>query len=128
MRYPIVVTDGFGHLPMNAAAYRLLTTNSKRDVTVNAEAFDHYGAARPEVIIPLPVTQEPPIADNVDVFAVGRQVRLRAAPHRAETAIIAKIHPGLRSLPSGLRAPCADVKLENGETVLVPLANLELVG
>jgi hypothetical protein len=128
MRYPIVTTDGFGQLPMNAAAYRLLTTNAKRDVTVNAEAFDRYSGARPEVIIPLPVSQEPPFADETETFAAGKQVRLRAAPHRGEIASIVKMHAGLRALPSGLRAPCADVKLESGETLLVPLANLEVVG
>ena len=128
MRYPIVVTDGFGQLPMNAAAYRLLTTNAKRDVTVNAETFDRYSGARPEVIIPLPVTQEPPMAEGVDTFAVGKQVRLRAAPHRGVIASIVKVHAGLRALPSGLRTPCADVRLESGETVLIPLANLEVVG
>lgn len=128
MRFPIVVTDGFGQLPMNAAAYRLLTTNSKRDVTVNAEAFDRYSGARPEVIIPLPVTQEPPIPEDMETFAAGKQVRLRAMPHRGSVASIVKIHSGLRALPSGLRAPCADVRLESGETVLVPLANLEVVG
>jgi hypothetical protein len=42
MRYPIIVMDGFGALPMNSAAFRLLTTNNKREVTVNAEHFDRY--------------------------------------------------------------------------------------
>jgi len=38
------------------------------------------------------------------------------------------IKPGLSNLPSGLRALAAEVKLENDETVLVPLVNLEVVG
>ncbi len=128
MRYPIVVTDGFGRKTMNAAAYRLLITNAKRDVSVNAEIFDRYSGVRPEVIIPLPISQEPPIADDFASFAVDKQVRLRAAPRQGEVASIVKIHSGLRTLPSGLRAACADVRLETGETVLVPLANLEVVG
>jgi len=128
MRYPILVTDGFGRLPMNAAAYRLLSTNAKRDVTVNAELFDRYSGARPEAIIPLPVTQEPPIAEDIAAFESGKSVRLRADPRRGAIASIVKIHAGLQTLPSGLRAPCADVRLEGGELALVPLANLEVVG
>jgi hypothetical protein len=42
MRYPILVLDGFGAIPMNSAAFKLLTTNNKREVTVNAEHFDRY--------------------------------------------------------------------------------------
>lgn len=128
MRYPIVVTEGFGALPMNAMAYRLLTTNAKREATVNAEAFDRYSGARPEVIIPLPISQEPPIPDDVTSFAAGQQVRLRAAPHRGQVGSLTTVRPGLSTLPSGLRTPCADVRLESGELVLVPLANLEVVG
>ena len=60
MRYPIILTDGFGSMPMNSAAYRLLTTNIKREATLNAETFDRYRGGRPEVIIPLPVSSEPP--------------------------------------------------------------------
>jgi hypothetical protein len=54
MRYPIVVTDGFGMLPMNAMAYKLLSTNAKRDVSLSAEPYNRYTGARPEIIIPLP--------------------------------------------------------------------------
>ena len=53
------VLDGFGAMPMNSAAFKLLTTNNKREVTVNAEHFDRYSGNRPEVIIPLPVSTEP---------------------------------------------------------------------
>jgi hypothetical protein len=128
MRYPIVVMDGFGNLPMNSAAYRLLTTNAKREATVNAEMFDRYSGARPEVIIPLPVSQEPAQPNDVETFAPGQQVRLRAAPNLGMIASLVRLRPGLTTLPSGLRAPAAEVRTESGEQILVPLANLEVVG
>jgi hypothetical protein len=128
MRYPILVTEGFGAVPMNTAAYRLLTTNDKREVTVNAEHFDRYYGNRPEVIIPLPVSGEPPEPSTFETFSTGQVVRLRRPPYAGMIGTISDLPPGLSTLPSGLRAPAADVKLENGETVLVPLVNLEVVG
>jgi hypothetical protein len=128
MRYPILVTEGFGAVPMNTAAYRLLTTNDKREVTVNAEHFDRYYGNRPEVIIPLPVSGEPPEPSTFETFSTGQVVRLRRPPYAGMIGTISNLPPGLSTLPSGLRAPAADVKLENGEAVLVPLVNLEVVG
>jgi len=128
MRFPIVAIDGFGQFPMNSAAYKLLTSNAKREVTINAEAFNRYTGARPEVIIPLPVSQEPPEPTDVDMLEVGKTVRMRRAPHTGEIGTLTKLHPGLSLLPSGLRAKAATIKLENDEQILVPLVNLEIVG
>jgi len=128
MRYPILVTDGFGSLPMNSAAYKLLSTNARRDVTVNAEIHDRYSGARPEVIIPLPISEIPLIPREVETFAPGLQVRMRLSPALGMIGSIVALKSGLTRLPSGLQAPAAEVKLENGETVIVPLVNLEFMG
>lgn len=128
MRFPILVTEGFGSMPMNSAAFRLLTTNNKREATVNAEHFDRYSGNRPEVIIPLPVSSDPPEPGTFETFAVGQTVRLRRPPNAGMIGTLSNLPQGLSVLPSGLRAPAAEVKLEDGEAVLVPLVNLEVVG
>lgn len=128
MRYPILVLDGFGTMPMNSAAFKLLTTNSKREVTVNAEHFDRYSGSRPEAIISLPVSNDPEEPGAYETFAANQTVRMRRPPHAGMIGVISDLPRGLSLLPSGLRAPAAEVKLENGESVLVPLVNLEVVG
>ncbi|HEY2981718.1 MAG TPA: hypothetical protein VGJ22_11090 [Anaerolineales bacterium] len=128
MRYPIVVTDGFGSLPMNSAAWKLLSTNAKREVTLNAEPYDRYSGARPEIIIALPVSQEPAAPNEVEVFAPGQTVRLRRPPSLGAIGTLVYLNPGSTLLTSGLRAPTAVVKIETGESVIVPLVNLEVVG
>jgi hypothetical protein len=128
MRYPILVTEGFGAIPMNSAAFKLLTTNNKREVTVNADHFDRYTGIRPEVIIPLPISNEPEEPNRYERFELGRQVRMRRPPNAGMLGTISELPTGLSLLPSGLRAPAAEVKLENGDVLLVPLVNLEVVG
>lgn len=128
MRFPILVTEGFGSLPMNAAAFKLLTTSNKREATVNAEHFDRYAGHRPEVIIPLPISSEPEEPTDLRLFEIGLPVRVKRPPYAGMVGTILNLPAGLSLLPSGLRAPSADVRLENGETALVPLVNLEVVG
>jgi hypothetical protein len=128
MRFPIVAIDGYGHYPMNTTAYKLLASNAKREVTINAETFNRYTGARPEIIIPLPVSQEPPLPNDVAQLEPGQTVRLRRAPHAGRIGTLTKLPAGLVTFPSGIRAPAAEVKLENEEKILVPLVNLEIVG
>jgi hypothetical protein len=127
-RFPIMLTDGFGALPMNSSAYRLLSTNVQRELTLNADAYDRYTGTRPEAIIPLPVSQEPAQPHDTGAFAPGQTVRMRRPPALGGIGSIVNLRPGHTLLTSGLRAPAAEVKMESGEMVLVPLVNLEVVG
>ena len=111
VRYPVVVLDGFDRRAMNAVAYRLLTTNSKREVTANGEPYNRYTGARPEVIIPLPVSEEPPQLRHVETFASGPQVRLVRAPNAGRVGKLVTLLPGLTVMPNGLRLAAGEVRL-----------------
>jgi len=124
---PIVVLEGFGNLPMDRQAYQVLSTNEKREVVVNACALDRLTGERPEVIIPLPAVGQIPTPREADIFAPGQTVRILRAPYTAAIGTLVSLRPGQVIFPSGLRAQSATVRLENGEQVAVPLANLEVI-
>jgi hypothetical protein len=128
MPYPIIIIEGFGFRPMNQVAHTLLSTNESRDVTINAESSDRFTGQRPEVIIPLKVTSAPAQPMDVVEFSPGQKVRILCAPHASEVGIIELIPPGLTTFPNGLKATGALVEMEDGGKVVVPLANIEVLG
>lgn len=128
MKFPIIVIEGFGPLEMNSAAHTLISTNETREVTINAETFDRYEDKRPEIIIPLEGAGDPPTPLNIETFNQGQRVRVLRSPHTSAIGTIQKLLPGLTPLPSGLRAPSAEIELEGGEKAVVPLANIEVLG
>lgn len=126
--YPIVVLEGFGRRPLNSAAYKLLTTNVKRDVAVNADMMDRMQGVRPEVFISLPISQEPAEPRDGETFAPGQVVRVCSLLQAAQIGTLTQLRPGLSTLPNGLKVPAADVRLDSGDQILAPLSNLEVVG
>jgi hypothetical protein len=125
--FPIVVLDGFGLLPMNGAAYQLLTTQEGRDTALNAETADPLSAQRPEVVIGLPLGGPLDSPQEVVDFAPGQRVHVLRAPYQGQIGTIIAIKPGVETFASGVKAPAAQVRLENGESASLPLVNLEVL-
>ena len=129
MPYPIIVTDMLGNQPMNAVAYKILSTNNQRDnVSLNADSFNRYKGTRPEIVIPLPQNNLPPEPLDVAEFETGQSVRLVRAPHAGAVGTLVDLPAKQQLLPNGLRVTAGRVKLDNGEQLMVPLVNLEVLG
>ena len=124
--YPVILIEGFGVYPINNIAYRILTTNERRDVCINAAEWDRYSGNRPEVIIPLPATGN--LAPEVAQFKMGHTVRIKGASYGKQVVgILVEMLPGLTLMSNGLRVPAANVRLENNEEIHIPLANLDVL-
>jgi hypothetical protein len=127
MPYPIAVIEGFGLLPMNEVAFTLLSTSDRREIAINAQTWDRFEDRRPEVFLPLPSEGRlyPP-QETVD-FSANQKVRVVRAPYKSEIGTIVAVHSGLEVFPSGVQGPAAEVHLENGQNMILPLANLEVL-
>jgi hypothetical protein len=127
MDYPIIVLEGFGKLPLNPISYNLLTTHQNREISVNSEPFNAYKGQRPEVIIPLPTSREldPPML--LEEFSEGQRIRILRAPYQASVGTVELLYNEPVEFPSGIRALGAQISLEDGESIRVPLANLEVI-
>jgi hypothetical protein len=125
---PVIVVEGFGRMPMNASAFKLLSTSTRRETALVADIWNPYTGTYPEIIIPLPAQGAQPQGAKPTKFAGGQTVRLTRLPHQGSVGTIRDIIPGLTRLESGLQAPAAHVELESGDVIVVALANMEILG
>jgi hypothetical protein len=126
LKIPVIILEGFGRRPFSSVAFKLLSTNEQREIALNAEPWDRYKGTRPEIVIPLPASGQPDPPTETDVFKPEQQVRIQKAPHLGQIGSLVALL-GAAEFPGGLRAPAAEVRLDDGETAVLPLANLEVL-
>lgn len=123
--FPIMLIEGFGKQPMNPAAFAIFHEFEKREAAVHACSWNKMTGERPEVLIPFQNQALEPA--EVDEFAPGQQVHIKLPPINGEVGTILERNQGLTELSNGLRTPTALLRMQNGERMIVPLANLELI-
>jgi len=65
--------------------------------------------------------------EEIVEFAVDQRVRVVRAPHKSQIGTIARLLPGMQVFPSGVQGRAAEVRLEDGNKAILPLANLEVL-
>lgn len=126
--FPVLITEGFGSLPMSQQVFDLLQANAGREAMLSADTQTRRGAKRPEVLIPLRADEEVPREEaNMNPLKIGDQVRALRAPYLGVMGIVAELPSMSETVESGAQLPVAVVVLEDEKQVLIPLANLELI-
>ncbi|MFQ6676123.1 MAG: hypothetical protein ACE5LH_07230 [Fidelibacterota bacterium] len=126
----LVVTEGFGRIPMAGRTFDLLKEHNGREASINGATQIRAGVIRPEVIIPLAGSELPGGYREIDTstgIEVGSLVRVIRAPYFGILGEVVELPPGLEALHSEARVRVARVKLGNGKVATLPRANLELV-
>lgn len=126
MQIPVMVIEGFGERSINPIVFKLLTTNDRREVALNAEYWDRYSGVRPELVIPLPAPGGSAIPQETIFFDQNQTVRIIRGPSAGQIGQINRVKASM-SFPGGLRAPGAEIQREDGEKFIIPLANLEII-
>jgi hypothetical protein len=127
MPYPVLVLEGFGKIPVNPVAYRLLSTSAQRETTLNAARFDRATGERPEVIIPVLGDMDSHKPVDLARPEIDMSVRVLHSPYRGMVGTVSDF-PGITKLPNGLRAESVEITFAEEEKVVVPLANIEILG
>jgi len=126
--FPVVLTEGFGTLPLSAPIFELLHANMGREAMLNGDIQSRWDVKRPEVIIPLGSEDNLPMEAAGPVpLEEGRQIRVVRAPYLGSVGTITHLPALPQTVESGARLLVAEVEFDGDERAMVPVANLELV-
>lgn len=124
----LVVTGGFGRVPVEDAAFRLLRALAGQQACLSGQTRVRAGARRPEVIVPLVTEADDDVAAvPPPSLAVGSRVMVVREPWFGCCGRIGELPRDAVRLPNEVRVGAAHVDLDAGRSVVVPLANLEVL-
>ncbi|MDE0030912.1 MAG: hypothetical protein OXU42_16105 [Deltaproteobacteria bacterium] len=138
----VIVTEGFGWLPVAERTHALLQSLEGRAASINGATQVRAGAVRPEIIVARPgdpagsgeardaatgdrPTPTPP--DPGSGLRVGAFVRIIREPHFGVAAEIIALPTEPQPIETGARTRVLEARLPDGGTVTVPRANVELL-
>ena len=125
----LVITEGFGTIAMAKRTFALLKSLEGKSASINGATQIRAGVIRPEVIVPLPASEQSALAPEVEEgnLAIGTPIRLIREPYFGQLASVAALPPQLTVVDSGASVRVLEALLADGSKVLVPRANVEII-
>ena len=125
----LVITEGFGEIAMAARTFQLLASHAGQEASVNGATQIRAGVMRPEIVIPLTADSSAGDASSgpAGLLEIGVPVRIIRDPHFGVIGEVSDLPSAPTPLESESRARVLSVRVESGDEVIVPRANVELI-
>lgn len=127
--FTLVVTEGFGVIPMADRTFALLKSLEGRTASINGATQIRAGVIRPEVIVPSDTERgfEHDIKYESGELAIGTPIRAIREPYFGLLGTVTALPTELTQVDSETLVRVLEARLQDGRTVLVPRANVEII-
>jgi hypothetical protein len=126
-----IITEGFGRMTMASHTYDLLKSCEGRLASIDGATQIRAGVIRPEVIVPYKESEVSGFKEEEDTLAEGMdrgtRVRIIRQPYFGAIGGIETLPADLQRLESESWVRVMTVKLDDGRTVTIPRANVEIM-
>lgn len=128
----LVVTEGFGAIPMSPRAHAVLAARADCVAGINGTTQVRAGAVRPEILVSYSsdATEGSQVKSaplELPELKLGSRIRLIRYPHFGRFGTVTSLPDELREIETGALVRVLSAKLDDGEEVIVPRANIELL-
>ena len=124
----LIVTEGYGSIPMSEATFSLLKKNNGKSSSINGATQIRAGVIRPEIVIPIDNVN--PDNDSESKIPEGIQegstVRVIRSPNFGKIGEVISLPSELNKMESETMVRVAEINID-GKNILIPRANLEMV-
>jgi hypothetical protein len=126
----LIVTEGFGSIPMAARTFELLRSCEGRRVSVSGATQIRAGVLRPEIVAPSmdrAAGRDGTGSSAEGGLKTGDMVRVIRQPYFGKIGRVTALPPELMPLETEAKVRVLEVDFGGGSTTLLPRANVEMI-
>ncbi len=124
----LIITEGFGKINMSNQTFSLLKDLEGEMAHLTGETQIRAGVKRPEIIIPLKKSSNLETSSNVTKgMKRGTIIRVIREPYFGQLGTVLSLPPELQKIQTESSVRVVEIKLDDGQKVLVPRANAEII-
>jgi len=128
----VIVTEGFGEIAIAHKTFAILEACSGMETSISGATQIRAGVLRPEIIVP--AVEGKGWAGEVGLehghgqgMGIGDLLRVIRVPYFGRIGCISALPTELQRVESGAQVRVLEVEFEDGEKVVVPRANVEMI-
>jgi hypothetical protein len=126
--FTLILTEGFGTIPMASKTFRLLSAHSGQKASISGATQIRAGVIRPEIIIPRPAGAATHASETQRTgIRVGDAVRIIRDPLFGKIGEVSALPSDLARIPTESDVRVLEVTFAHGARAVIPRTNIEVI-